>query len=120
MITLVNRSKTAQVFNLSPCPGSGTCGPCYCSTVVQSTPVELPDGSRGMKQTQKRLVGSLTLLAGEQCAVPDWVAQCTEIKRALDRGAIRLIQQQAPLAAPVAKSPQAVASSPQASRSNRK
>lgn len=120
MLTLINRTKTILVLNLSPCPGSGDCGACYCSTVERQERVELPDGSKGFRVSKQRLAGSLTLLAGESCAAPDWVAKCVEVKRALDRGALRLVQMQQPPAPPVAKSPQAVASSPQASRSNRK
>jgi hypothetical protein len=120
MLNLINRTKTLLVLNLSPCPGSDDCGTCYCSTITHQEPVEFPDGTKGIRQTKRRLPGSLTLLAGESCTAPDWVGRCSEVKRALDRGALRLIQLQAPPAPPVAKSPQAVVSSPQVSRSKSK
>ena len=120
MIKLINRTKTLLVLNLSPCPGYGDCGTCYCSTVTNQEPVEFPDGTKGIRQTKRRLPGSLTLLAGESCVVPDWVGLCSEVKRALDLGTIKLVQLQAPPALPVVKSPQAVVSSPQVSRSKSK
>lgn len=94
MVSLKNTEKRYQVFNL-PCPVKpcdGSCG--KCELITQRFPEELDDGKVGIRETEKRIPGSMTLLAGETAkGLPDWVASCPEVKAALDRGALKLIQE---------------------------
>lgn len=92
MVTMKSRTKTAQVFNL-PCPGD--CKPgetCFCNTIRTELREELPDGTKGVRVLERRLPGSVTFLAGETKELPDWVARCPDVKGALDRGSLRLIE----------------------------
>lgn len=91
MIVLKNKERTQQVFNLTPCPGEG-CGTCFCTTQTKSVRESLPDGTSGVRVTKKTLPGSITLLAGESGTFPDWVGDCTDVRKAIDRGGLSLVQ----------------------------
>ncbi len=93
MLTLKNTQKRIQVFNLpckaTPCGGTD----CLCTLVEQRWPAETVDGRHGIKIVEKRIPGSLTLLAGEtKSGIPDWVANCPAVKGALDRRDLKLIK----------------------------
>ena len=91
MISLKNKSRTQQTFNLSPCPGEG-CGTCFCTTQTTYSREALPDGGSGLRQVVKRMPGAITLLAGETGTYPDWVGACTDVRRAIDLGVLNLVQ----------------------------
>lgn len=92
MPTIHNRSKQVQVFNL-PCPKD--CAgdtPHGCKIIETQQMAETPDGTRGIRIAQKHITGSVTFLAGEKKEVPDTVAESPHVKRALDRGTLRLLK----------------------------
>lgn len=91
MPTLHNRSKHYQVFNIPCAPGCAGGEGKLCQTIEQRFAVEAKDGTRGIEVTQKHLPGSVTLLAGEKKEVPDFVAKAPDVKRAIDRGTLRLL-----------------------------
>lgn len=91
MVTLINKEKHIQVFNL-PAP-AGVEDP-FGSDIEVRTIEDMGDGHRGVKLGQQHIPGSITLLAGcKSDPLPDWVVSCPEVKAALDRGAIKLIQE---------------------------
>lgn len=91
MVTLINREKRMQVFNL---PAPADVEDTLSKTIEQRTIEEYEEGKKGVKVTEHRVPGSLTLLVGEKkVGLPDWVKTCPEVKAALDRGAIKLIQE---------------------------
>lgn len=91
MIVLKNNTRTQQVFTLSPCPGTH-CGTCYCTTREVTSREQLPDGSYGLRVTRRTLPGSITLLAGASDTFPDWVGSCKDVRKAIDRGSLSLVQ----------------------------
>jgi hypothetical protein len=91
MPTLQNRTKQIQVFNVA-CPPGCTGGPnTLCTTVEQRFIEEANDGTRGVRVTEKHLPGSVTFLAGEKKEVSASVVAAPVIKRAIDRGTLRLL-----------------------------
>ncbi len=90
MPTLANRTKTIQVFNI-PCRAGCDGTACLCSIVATSRVVEDKDGTRGILEAEKRIPGSVTFLGGEKKEVPAFVVASPEVKRAIDRGALRLL-----------------------------
>lgn len=109
MIKLQNRTKQIKVFNL---PHAFRCvgNKCFCSPTSLRLTEALPDGSTGIRVVDRLLCSSLTILAGETSeALPDEVRAAPEVKAALDRKVVRLIQLQeakpAPPPAPVPPGP---------------
>lgn len=94
MLTLTNRTRQIKVYNLAHevCCSAEEC---HCQTVTTQIHTELEDGTRGLQVLERKLAGSLTLLAGEAKVVPNSVRFLPEVKRDLDRGALRLVEHQA-------------------------
>lgn len=93
MVTLTNREKRMQVFNIPCRKPRGECpGDDFCQRVETQLVAETQDGVSGTRTVSRRLPGSITLLAGAVAVVPGWVASSPEVKAALDRGALRLLQ----------------------------
>lgn len=92
MKTLVNKMKRAQTFNL-PCPDPAKCGEidCFCKLHTTQLQETLEDGTTGIREVERKLAGSITLLSSSRTEVPDWVAESPEVKAALARGALRLV-----------------------------
>ncbi|TBR17482.1 MAG: hypothetical protein EPO57_09115 [Chitinophagaceae bacterium] len=93
MVTLTNRKKGIEVFNL-PHKEFCTEAECGCQAITTQLTEELPDGTRGVRHIERKLAGSLTLLAGESKEMPDQVLQVRDVKAAIDRGTLRVIQHQ--------------------------
>lgn len=87
---VMNRTKKIQVFNLPCSPDCAGNGP-FCSSTEQRTIEEAKDGTRGVRVVQKHIAGSFTFLAGEKKAVPLQVLAAPDVKRAIDRGDLRLL-----------------------------
>ena len=94
MATIIwNKSKQAVTFNL-PCPknAEGECAEgCLCTTIETRTAIEFDDGTKGVQVLDRKLPGSVTVLAGGRSEVPSWAGKSPEVKAALARGAVRLI-----------------------------
>lgn len=88
--TVSNRTKKIQVFNI-PCRPDCDGSECFCSVQEMRTVEETPDGTRGVRVTHKRIPGSVTLLAGEKRDLPLRVLDAADVKRAIDRGDLRLL-----------------------------
>jgi len=92
-----NTTRQAQTFNLV-CPKKGKCtseDDCLCTSVETQLFVELPDGTKGIRIVERRLPGSVTVLAkGSSEQLPAWIADSPEVKSALARGTIRLVTQE--------------------------
>lgn len=102
MIKLSNRTKQIQVFNL---PHAYRCSEtwCFCTPTELRLVEALPDGSTGVRVVGRQICSSLTLLAGETSGeLPVEVARAPEVKAALDRQVLRLIQVQSQAAKPAA------------------
>jgi len=90
MPKIANRTKQIQVFNVPcriGCNGEG----CLCTEVTIQLAAVDADGTRGVRVIDRRLPGSVTFLAGENREVPAFVASSPDVKRAIDRGALRLL-----------------------------
>lgn len=96
MVKLANRQKRIQVLNI-PCVldenGKCTHEDCLCSEVVTQIQVELPDGTRGLKLLERRLPGSITILAEKSVEVPAWMADAPDVKAAVAQGRVRLVKE---------------------------
>lgn len=90
MTTIASRTKHVQVFNI-PCRKDCDGEDCLCSVITTERMVTAPDGTRGIEVAEKRIPGSVTFLAGEKKEVPEYVASARDVKRAIDRGALRLL-----------------------------
>jgi hypothetical protein len=91
-ITLENRGRQMQVFNLPHelyCEKSGRCG---CAQEIVNTWVEdAATGERSLRSTVKRIPASLTLLAREKHSeLAEAVLEVPEIQRAIELGAVRV------------------------------
>ena len=91
---LLNKTKTAIVFNVQCREGCGEPGvSCLCSTIEKQSLEHAADGTVGIRVSTKRIQGSLTILAGAKLEVPAWVLQSPEIVSGLARRAVVLIEQ---------------------------
>ena len=93
-VTLENRLRQMQVFNLDHeayCAGAE----CACSEVTAVVVDENPrTGERAPRRVTRRAPGSLTLLAQERRqGLPDSVLQVAEVRAAIERGAVRVVEQ---------------------------
>jgi hypothetical protein len=91
-ITLENRGRQMQVFNLPHelyCEKSGRCG---CSQETVTTWVEdVATGERSLRATIKRIPASLTLLAREKHpGLHEAVLEVPEVQRAIELGTVRV------------------------------
>ena len=91
-ITLENRGRQMQVFNLPHelyCEKSGRCG---CANETVTTWVEdAATGERSLRSTIKRIPASLTLLAREkQPGLAEAVLEVPEVQRAIQFGTVRV------------------------------
>jgi hypothetical protein len=104
-ITLENRGRQMQVFNLPHelyCERSGRCG---CAQETVNTWVEdAATGERTLRSTIKRIPASLTLLAREKHAgLHEAVLGVPEVQRAIELGAVRVWTERARQAVEVAR-----------------
>ncbi len=91
-ITLENRGRQMQVFNLPHelyCEKAGRCG---CANETVTTWVEdAATGERSLRSTIKRIPASLTLLAREkQPGLHEAVLEVPEVQRAIELGTVRV------------------------------
>lgn len=90
---IINRTKTIQVFNI-PCRPNCDGTDCFCSQVQTHLNVQDKDGTSGRKILDRRLPGSLTLLASEtKTKMPDWVGETAPIKDAVAKNILRLVKE---------------------------
>ena len=99
-VTLESRLRQIQVFNLDHDAYCGV-GACVCSDI---TTVVLEENSRTGERAPRRITrkapGALTLLARErQVGLPDAVLQVPEVRAAIERGHVRVLEQ-TPIAPP--------------------
>lgn len=103
-VTLESRTRRMQVFHL---PHELFCrGRCACSEVTVVVTAENPrTGERAPQLLQKKVPGSLTILARERKpALPTAVIELAEVKAAIARGYLRIVEQTPDEAAVGAKS----------------
>jgi hypothetical protein len=91
-ITLENRGRQMQVFNLPHelyCEKAGRCG---CAQETVTTWVEdAATGERSLRSAIKRIPASLTLLAREkQPGLAEAVLEVPEVQRAIELGTVRV------------------------------
>jgi hypothetical protein len=96
-ITLENRGRQMQVFNLPHelyCEKAGRCG---CAEEIVNTWVEdVATGERSLRSTIKRIPASLTLLAREKHpGLAEAVLEVPEVQRAIELGAVRVLTERA-------------------------
>lgn len=91
-ITLENRERRMQVFNLPHAIYCAAAGRCECTEQVVTTLVEDPrTGQRTPRSVVRRIPASLTLLArAQRSGLPEAVLDVAEIRRAVDQGALRV------------------------------
>lgn len=92
-VTLESRTRRMQVFHL---PHDVFCrGRCACSEVIVVVTAENPrTGERAPRQLQKKVPGSLTILARERKpGLPSAVLDLAEVKAAIARGYLRIVEQ---------------------------
>ena len=104
-ITLENRGRQMQVFNLPHelyCEKAGRCG---CANETVTTWVEdVATGERSPRSTIKRIPASLTLLAREKHpGLAEAVLEVPEVQRAIELGTVRVWTERARQAADTAR-----------------
>ncbi|TMQ08626.1 MAG: hypothetical protein E6J90_39915 [Deltaproteobacteria bacterium] len=92
-VTLESRTRRMQVFHLSHevfCRGR-----CACSEVTVVVTAENPrTGERAPRRLQKKVPGSITVLARERKpGLPSAVLELAEVKAAIARGYLRIVEQ---------------------------
>lgn len=92
MPILHNRSKTIITLNV-PCRAGCDGTNCFCSTTELRLATESADGTRGVREETKKLPGSITIPAGQRVDVPEWVVETPDVKRAVARRDLRLVEQ---------------------------
>lgn len=90
MKTVVNRTKKIQVYNI-PCPPDCDGKECLCTVQEMRSIQDAKDGERGIRVFDKRLPGSITFLAGEKKNLKAHFLTAPDVKRAIDRGDLRLL-----------------------------
>lgn len=111
-LTLESRTRRMQVFHVPHAVGCQE--RCICAEQVVVTTVEHPrTGERAQRHHRKMMPGSITFLALErQAGLPSALLGVAEIKVAIDRGYLRVVEQtpelRADAAAPAAP-PEAMA-----------
>jgi len=92
-VTLVSRARRMQVFHL---PHDVFCGDrCACAEVAVVVVAENPrTGERAPKHVRKKVPSSLTFLALERKpGLPSSLLEVAEVKAAIGRGYLRIIEQ---------------------------
>lgn len=93
-VTLESRLRQMQVFNLEH---DAFCekGPCVCLDITTTVLEENPrTGERAPRRITKKAPAALTLLARErQGDLPDAVLQVPEVRAAIERGHVRVVEQ---------------------------
>ena len=92
-VTLESRTRRMQVFHL---PHEVFCrGRCTCSELTVVVTAENPrTGERAPRQLQKKVPGSLTVLSRERKpGLPTVVLELAEVKAAIARGYLRIVEQ---------------------------
>lgn len=92
-VTVQSRTRRMQVFHL---PHDVFCRvQCACAEVTVVVVAENPrTGERAPKQLRKKVAGSITLLALERKAgVPAALLELAEVKTAIGRGYLRVVEQ---------------------------
>jgi hypothetical protein len=118
-VTLESRTRRMQVFHLLHdifCRGR-----CACSEVAVVVTAENPrTGERAPRQLRKKVPGSITVLARERKPdLPSAVLELTEVKAAIARGYLRVVEQTPDdVAQPTTKATPAPAESAPASASS--
>jgi hypothetical protein len=104
-ITLENRGRQMQVFNLPHEPYCEESGRCDCAQEIVNTWVEdAATGERTLRSTVKRIPASLTLLAREKHpGLAEAVLEVPEIQRAIELGTVRVWTERARQAVEVAR-----------------
>ena len=91
-ITLENRGRQMQVFNLPHelyCEKAGRCG--CAQEIVNAWVEDAATGERSLRSAVKRIPASLTLLAREKHpGLAEAVLEVPEIQRALELGTVRI------------------------------
>jgi len=87
MVTLINKTRKMRTFNLDhPFFRSKKWGAKRLNVIVVE---EHKDGSRYPREVRRNIVGSLTLLAGEErTGLPPQIAAVPEIRKAIRKGLI--------------------------------
>jgi hypothetical protein len=95
-VTLESRLRQIQVFNLDHDAYCGA-GACVCSDITTVVLEENPrTGERAPRRITKKAPGAMTLLARErQGGLPDAVLQVPEVRAAIERGFVRIVEQTA-------------------------
>lgn len=103
-ITLENRERRMQVFNLPHAIYCAAAGRCQCTEQVVTTLAEdARTGARTPRSVVRRIPASLTLLArAQQAGLPRAVLEVPEIQRAVAAGALRVWTEPAAAAAATA------------------
>ena len=91
MVTLTNRTKVAQTFNI-PCRPGCAGADCLCTEVTTRLAVAMDDGKVGVKEVTRRLPGAITIRAAESLSVEPWVADAPSIARAVASKVVRLVK----------------------------
>jgi len=105
-ITLENRGRQMQVFNLPHELYCEKAGRCSCANETVTTWGEdAATGERSLRATIKRIPASLTLLAREKHpGLHEAVLEVPEVQRAIELGAVRVWTERARQAADAARS----------------
>lgn len=93
-VTLESRLRQIQVFNLEHAAYCGA-GTCVCSDITTVVLEENPrTGERAPRHISKKVPSAMTLLARErQGGLPDAVLQVPDVRAAIDRGFVRVVEQ---------------------------
>jgi hypothetical protein len=90
MLKLKNLTKTAKTYNV-PCTPDCDREGCVCTVRELSLADEAEDGTRGTRIVEKRIYGSITILGGGELPVEEWMLETPEVKGALARRQVRLV-----------------------------
>jgi len=111
-VTLESRVRRMQVFHLPHevfCRGHCTCAEVTVVVVAENSRT----GERAPKRVAKRVPGSITILARERKAgLPGTVLEVAEVRAAISRGYLRVIEQTPDQPAPTPSVPTPSSSSP--------
>lgn len=120
MVTLQNKSKRLQTYNLDHESLESAEGPHGYRDIETTVVEQAPDGSLYPSRQQRRVPSALTLAAGESRTVSDDVIKCSAVAAAIKRQELRVIEQHSDAPADAkastddAKAPKAVDTGPAA------
>ena len=106
-VALKNKERRMQVYNLPHDIYCQAVGECSCQEKTVTTIAENPlTGDRMPKPVRKKLAGSLTLLALEKRdGLHEAVLEIPEVKRAVERGRLKVLTAQPTAARPTSAEP---------------